>query len=106
MTKTCKECNHECHCSNNGQCVVCKCANCEHENALDEFWKRATRNLPTPVNSIKPHPHGIEIGSLNRLLRDSSERNMRGFLRHTFSGIPMRAMKEILERSDIDQKKK
>ena len=34
----CKHCEHECHCGNNGVCVTCKCANCEH-NALDEFWK-------------------------------------------------------------------
>ncbi len=41
---SCVNCNHECHCSNNGQCVVCKCANCEHENALDEFWKRVEKD--------------------------------------------------------------
>ena len=35
----CKNCEHECHCGNNGQCAICKCSNCEH-NALDEFWKR------------------------------------------------------------------
>lgn len=35
----CKDCDHECHCGNNGVCAVCKCANCEH-NALDEFWDR------------------------------------------------------------------
>ena len=32
----CKNCDHNCHCGNNGVCVSCKCANCEH-NALDEF---------------------------------------------------------------------
>jgi len=32
----CKNCDHSCHCGNNGVCVSCKCANCEH-NALDEF---------------------------------------------------------------------
>ena len=35
----CKNCEHECHCGNNGKCVSCGCLNCEH-NALDEFWKR------------------------------------------------------------------
>jgi len=35
----CKNCEHNCHCGNNGQCKVCACSNCEH-NALDEFWKR------------------------------------------------------------------
>jgi len=35
----CRNCDHSCHCGNNGQCVTCKCANCEH-NALDEFYNR------------------------------------------------------------------
>ncbi len=77
----------------------------EDNELIDSFVsERVTDQLPRPVREIKPHPHGIEIGSLNRLLRDSTERNMGGFLRHTFSGIPMRAMKEILERCDIDKK--
>ncbi len=77
----------------------------EDNELVDSFVsERVTDRLPRPVREIKPHPHGIEIGSLNRLLRDSTERNMRGFLRHTFSGIPMRAMKEILQMSNIDQK--
>ena len=37
----CRNCDHSCHCGNNGQCVTCKCANCEH-NALDEFYKNLT----------------------------------------------------------------
>ena len=35
----CRNCEHECHCGNGGQCKVCQCSNCEH-NALDEFWER------------------------------------------------------------------
>ena len=36
----CKHCEHQCHCSNNGECSIesCNCKNCEH-NALDEFHK-------------------------------------------------------------------
>ena len=41
---SCINCNHECHCGNNGQCAICKCSNCEHENALDEFWKRVEKD--------------------------------------------------------------
>ncbi|HJM66146.1 MAG TPA: DNA topoisomerase VI subunit B [Candidatus Thalassarchaeaceae archaeon] len=77
----------------------------ENDEIIDSFVsERVTDRLPRPVREIKPHPHGIEIGALNRLLRDSSERNMRGFLRHTFSGVPMRAMKEILSSAEIDPK--
>ena len=36
---SCVNCKHECHCRNNGKCVSCDCSNCEHPNALDEFYK-------------------------------------------------------------------
>jgi hypothetical protein len=35
----CKHCDHNCHCSNGGQCPSCACMNCEH-NALDDFYNR------------------------------------------------------------------
>ncbi len=34
---SCINCNHECHCKN--KCSKCECDICEHENALDKFWK-------------------------------------------------------------------
>ena len=39
----CRNCEHGCHCGNSGQCVTCKCSNCEH-NALDEFWKNLSKD--------------------------------------------------------------
>ncbi len=75
----------------------------ENEEIIEEFMtERVTDRLPRPVRSIKPHPHGLEIGALNRLLRDSTERKMSGFLRHTFSGVPMRAMKETLAHAGVE----
>jgi|TARA_A100000172_G_C2989585_1_gene92332 hypothetical protein len=35
----CKNCDHNCHCKNNGDCAKCDCKDCEH-NALDEFYDR------------------------------------------------------------------
>ena len=43
---SCVTCNHECHCGNNGVCKSCRCANCEHPNALDDFYK----NLSVKTN--------------------------------------------------------
>ena len=42
----CKHCEHNCHCSNGGQCSVCKCPNCEH-NALDDFYNRLDKDANT-----------------------------------------------------------
>ena len=50
---SCVNCNHNCHCGHNGQCVICKCSNCEHPNALDEFWKRLNENAGIIMNLTK-----------------------------------------------------
>ena len=65
-------------------------------------WNRTTNRLPRVVEEIKPHPHGIQLGTLQRMLRESEERKMTSFLRHNFSGVSMRAAKEILSRAEID----
>ena len=44
----CKNCEHGCHCGNNGVCVTCKCANYEH-NALDEFHKNLSDGFKESV---------------------------------------------------------
>jgi hypothetical protein len=50
---SCINCDHHCHCGNNGVCSVCKCSNCEHPNALDEFWKRLEDNAGAMINLTK-----------------------------------------------------
>ena len=76
--------------------------NSDGEIEIDEFWKRATRNLPTPVNSIKPHPHGIHLGQLQRMLKDSDERKLTSFLRQNFSGVSSRAAKEVCTKAGLN----
>jgi DNA topoisomerase-6 subunit B len=66
-------------------------------------WERTTDTLPRAVKEIKPHPHGIHLGTLQRMLREAEERKMTSFLRHNFSGISMRAAREILEKAGLDE---
>ncbi len=67
------------------------------------YWERTTDTLPRVVKEIKPHPHGIHLGTLQRMLREAEERKMTSFLRHNFSGISMRAAREILEKAGLDE---
>ena len=79
----------------------------EEKNLIEEGnWPRVTEVLPRPVQEIRPHPHGQEIGSLQRFLRDSEDRKMTSFLRHNFSGVSMRAAREILSISQINESRK
>ena len=66
-------------------------------------WIRTTEKLPRVVEEIKPHPHGIHLGQLQRMLKEADERKLTSFLRHNFSGVSMRAAKEILGRAELEE---
>ena len=65
-------------------------------------WPRVTERLPSKVDAIKPHPHGIELGQLQRMCRESTDSRMTVFLRQNFSGVSMRAAKELCEAAELE----
>ena len=66
-------------------------------------WARTSNKLPRVVEEIKPHPHGIQLGTLQRMLRESTDRRMTSFLKHNFSGVSPRAAKEILGMAEVEE---
>ena len=64
-------------------------------------WPRVTERLPRKVDAIKPHPHGIELGQLQRMCRESQDSRLTVFLRQNFSGVSMRAAKELCEAAEL-----
>ena len=69
-------------------------------------WPRVTERLPGKVESIKPHPHGIELGQLQRMLTESKDSRLSVFLRTNFSGVSTRAAKELCAAAELDVKVK
>ncbi len=65
-------------------------------------WPRVTERLPSKVDAIKPHPHGIELGQLQRMCRESTDSRLTVFLRQNFSGVSMRAAKELCEAAELE----
>lgn len=88
---------------------------CDEDGKLieEECWPRVTDQLPRPVKEIKPHPHGLEIGTLQRLLRDANipsegegvRTPLRFFLRHTFSGLSNSKCESIIEKAGLSSKR-
>ena len=87
----------------------------EDGSILDEAsWPRVTDELPRPVKDIKPHPHGLEIGTLQRLLRDASPPSegggartpLRYFLRNTFSAMSNSRCEEVISLAGLDATRK
>jgi DNA topoisomerase-6 subunit B len=48
---------------------------------------RVSHRLPDPPAEIKPHPHGVELGVLMQMLRDTPSRTLRGALAQDFSRV-------------------
>jgi len=67
-------------------------------------YERVTRELPVRTTSIKPHPHGVELGLLMKMLKDTSARSLSGFLKEEFSRVGAKVTKEIIERAKLSPK--
>ena len=78
----------------------------EGEIVEEGEWIRTTSRLPRPVVEIKPHPHGMQFGTLQRMLKDTKERNVKSFLRKEFEKVSPLVAKKILEHANLDEKRR
>ena len=60
-------------------------------------FARATENLPVNPKEIKPHPYGMELGMLLRMLHDTETRTLQSFLTNEFSRVGAGTAKQICE---------
>jgi len=58
-------------------------------------FERATEQMPPVSKEIKPHPDGIELGTLMNMIKVTKERNLAKFLQNDFNRISERVAKEI-----------
>jgi DNA topoisomerase-6 subunit B len=75
------------------------------EGQVIEF-PRATKDLPKEPKEIKPHPHGIELGILIKMLKTTKARNLASFLISDFSRVSPAVAKQICEKAKLDSKSK
>lgn len=67
-------------------------------------WVRLAGKLPTSPVEIKPHPHGVELGMLMQMLRDTESRTLRGALSEDFSRVSSQTALDICTRAGLDPK--
>lgn len=67
-------------------------------------WMRLANKLPVPPVEIKPHPHGVELGMLMQMLRDTESRTLRGALSEDFSRVSSQTALDICTRAGLDPK--
>ncbi len=70
------------------------------------IFPRAAEVAPREAIEIKPHPQGVELGTLMLILKESAARDLRGCLMHEFSRVSPTIADEILKGAKIPAKTK
>lgn len=65
-----------------------------------------SKELPKNPKEIKPHPYGVEIGVLRRMIRSTKAKNIVGFLKNDFSRVGNTSAIEIVKIAKIDKNRK
>lgn len=67
-------------------------------------YQRALKLMPKIPNEIMPHPHGVELGMLMQMLKDSPARTLRSALSSDFSRVSDQTASQICERAGLNPK--
>jgi len=73
-------------------------------NGEPMVFERVSDELPPEPKEIKPHPYGVELGVLLKMLKSTDTRNIRSFLQSEFSRVSGRAADEITTLAQIEGK--
>jgi DNA topoisomerase VI subunit B len=69
-------------------------------------FQRTVAELPAQPREIKPHPYGIELGMLLRMLHDTHSHSLAGFLAADFSRVSPHLAKEVCRSAGVSANSK
>lgn len=75
---------------------------CQQEERTS--FLRALKIMPKIPNEIMPHPHGVELGMLMQMLKDSEARTVRSALSSDFSRMSDQTATQVCERAGLNPK--
>ncbi|MEW6365890.1 MAG: DNA topoisomerase VI subunit B [Acidobacteriota bacterium] len=64
-------------------------------------YERAALELPVEPREIRPHPYGVELGMLHRIIHESSAGSLRSALQREFSRVSEKVSTEILGKAGL-----
>ena len=65
-------------------------------------YPRVSKELPKKPKEIKPHPHGVELGVLMRMIDNTDSRTISSFLQNEFTRVGKTSAENICEEAEID----
>lgn len=71
-----------------------------------EHFPRAADELPREPQEIKPHPHGVELGMLIKMMQDAGRQTTKVALMESFSRISASLAEQIAQKAGIRPTKK
>ncbi len=69
-------------------------------------FARASKDLPGEAREIQPHPYGVELGTLMRMLRDTKAPSLQSFLQQDFCRVSASVAKEICDKAELEERLK
>lgn len=73
-------------------------------NGETASWARTVERNPTAPREIKPHPHGVELGVLMKMLQSTPHKTVTQFLSRDFSRISPQLAGGLAKRAGIQPK--
>jgi DNA topoisomerase-6 subunit B len=64
-------------------------------------YQRAADQLPVETREIRPHPYGVELGMLIKMLHDTRATTLQSFLHSDFSRVSLRVAKQICAQAKL-----
>jgi DNA topoisomerase VI subunit B len=71
-----------------------------------KVYARSIHELPEPPKEIKPHPYGIELGMMLKMLQDTKSHWLSGFLSGDFSRVSTETAEEICKAAGVNSHKR
>lgn len=64
-------------------------------------FQREVEEVPRSPEAIKPHPYGVELGVLIRMLKETQHKHLGAFLQEEFSRVSPKVAREICEKAGL-----
>jgi len=74
----------------------------EHDGTIHIF-ERTSESLPRKSIEIKPHPYGIELGTLIKIAKNTKSRKLSSFLKTEFSSMGNRTVNAVCEMAQLEK---
>ncbi len=69
----------------------------------EHIFERTAEEIPPKSESIKPHPHGVELGTLIKMAKYTKARKLSSFLKTEFSSMGQRATEDAIRKAGLEK---